>query len=63
MLLTTVELGLLIVCPLNSWGVVELPPNGLVDFLYSAIYPGMDGAILSHVLVFGEIIYTRGFTR
>jgi hypothetical protein len=40
-------------------GVVELPPNGLVDFCHSAIYLGMGGAIFSHVLVFGEIIYTR----
>ena len=40
-------------------GVVGLPPNGLVDFCHSAIYLGMGGAIFSHVLVFGEIIYTR----
>jgi hypothetical protein len=61
MLLTTVELALLIALFALSIlaGVVELPPNGLVDFCHSAIYLGMGGAIFSHVLVFGEIIYTR----
>jgi len=43
-------------------GVVELPPDVLVDYRHSGIYR-VSEAILCHVLVFGEIIYTSGDLR